>query len=78
MFKNALEPGTKAPTSGGYWVHHYQHRVAHAVRIEAGEVLPMCGVCGDRVRFEPAIGVDHALPIGEDKDFAPSPGERLA
>jgi len=52
MYRNALKPGDPV-TPGIYWVHHYQHRLAHLCRI-ALEHFPECAKCGDKVRFTAA------------------------
>ena len=59
-------PGTIAPRSGVYRVHHYAHRMPHLVTVTAGTVLPECRGCGDKVRFAPMIAAE---PINNDVDF---------
>jgi hypothetical protein len=59
-------PGSVAPRSGVYRVHHYAHRMPHFVTITAGAVLPECKRCGDKVRFAPMIAAE---PINADVDF---------
>lgn len=61
-----FQPGDIAPRSGIYRVHHYAHRVPHAVIIMAGTVLPKCKRCGDRVRFVPMVAGE---PLESDPDF---------
>ena len=60
-------PGTVAPRSGVYRVHHYAHRMPHVVIVIAGTVLPKCKRCGDKVRFVPMIAAE---PMDADVDFA--------
>lgn len=69
MFRNAIKPGTEVPTSGAYWVHHYQHRVSHLVALRQGELFPRCHKCEDRVRFELSIDGSGAPHFSADPDF---------
>ena len=59
-------PGSIAPRSGVYRVHHYAHRMPHLVAVTAGTILPECKHCGDRVRFAPMIAAEA---INKDADF---------
>jgi hypothetical protein len=72
MYRNANKPGDRV-TRGVYWVHHYQHRLAHLARV-ALEHFPTCARCGDKVRFSPAeVTVDeHAPFLRFDPDFLDS------
>src|SRR5215510_7953287 len=58
--------GDVAPRSGVYRVHHYAHRLPHAVIIIGGTVLPKCKRCGDKVRFVPIVAGE---PVESDVDF---------
>jgi hypothetical protein len=71
MFRTAYKPGDRVPEQGIFWVHHFQHRLAHPVEI-AGEAFPSCRTCGERVRFEKATirPRSSAEPIGNDVDFS--------
>ncbi len=62
-----LRPGQVAPRSGVYRVHHYAHRMPHAVIVLEGDLLPECSVCGDRVRFVPMMAAE---PIANDANFS--------
>lgn len=69
MYRDAFKPGdTVAP--GLYWVHHYQHRLTHLVRICLSR-FPRCERCGDKVRFSPAAAADgdKANWLRLDPDF---------
>lgn len=70
MFRNAFKPGDTVPEPALYWVHHYQHRLAHVSRVKL-PVFPECAQCGSRVRFEVAIpdSVPEAMWLREDVDF---------
>lgn len=70
MFRDTFKPGDAVPDRGLYWVHHYQHRLAHLAKI--GYVsFPECVQCSDRVRFERApMDTDpKAMWLREDVDF---------
>ena len=70
MYRNALKPGDTV-TPGVYWVHHYQHRLAH-VNTVALESFPECRVCGSKVRYTLAQNVaDTSRPtrLRLDSDF---------
>ncbi len=73
MFRDTLAPGITAPEDGTYWVHHYQHRTSHAVFIRAGEHLPECAVCHERVRYELGSSADDVPPLSQDKDLGRPP-----
>lgn len=60
-------PGTIAPRSGVYRVHHYAHRMPHLVTVTTGMIFPECQRCGDKVRFVPMIAAET---IEADVDFA--------
>ena len=53
MFRSAFKPGDSVPEGGAYWVHHYQHRLAHLARTNLKR-FPQCAQCGEKVRFEQA------------------------
>ncbi len=53
MFRDTFKPGDRVPDKAVYWVHHYQHRLAHLARTRLA-VFPHCAQCGERVRYEPA------------------------
>jgi len=38
-----------------YSVIHDAHRPVHEVVLRQGDVFPMCGKCGEKVRFESVI-----------------------
>lgn len=67
-------PGLAVPNGGIFWVHHYRHRLSHAVAVPPGLSFPSCAHCGDEVRFEP---VGDVLPFAKprsayfDQDFRP-------
>jgi len=63
-----FRPGHKAPTSGVYEVHHAGHATSHRVTILYDDVFPHCGICGDKVRFEP---IQSALYILAHPMFNP-------
>jgi hypothetical protein len=67
MASEKLHPGQVAPRSGVYRVHHYAHRLPHAVIVLEGDLLPTCALCGPRVTFEFTVG---ATPISCDPNFA--------
>lgn len=60
-----FRPGHKAPTSGIYAVHHAGHGTTHRVTVLYDDTFPYCGICGDKVRFEPAQSAVyvHAHPM---------------
>ncbi len=70
MLRDTFKPGDRVPDSGLYWVHHYQHRLAHLARIRY-QSFPECAQCGERVRFERApMDTDpKAMWLREDVDF---------
>lgn len=53
-----LRPGERATESGIYRAVHLRHRMPHELTVIAGEVLPECRKCGDKVKFE----LLHAAP----------------
>ena len=61
-----LSAGMVAPRSGIYRVHHYAHRMPHAVIILEGDVLPKCQRCGNQVQFSPMVAGEL---IAQDPDF---------
>jgi len=61
-------PGHTAPTSGVYQVHHAGHATSHRVTVLYDDVFPHCGVCGDKVRFEP---IQSALYVFAHPMFNP-------
>ena len=61
--------GDVVPRSGVYRVHHYAHRIPHAVIIVEGTVLPKCKRCGERVQFVLIVAGD---PIERDVDLGRS------
>jgi len=63
-----FRPGHKAPTSGIYEVHHAGHGLSHRVTVLYDDVFPHCGICGDKVRFEP---VQSALYVNAHPMFNP-------
>jgi len=75
MLRNTFKPGEPVPNRGLYWVHHYQHRLAHLARIRFS-TFPGCAQCTERVRFEPApISTDpKAMWLREDVDFRHAAG----
>ena len=63
MFK----PGAKVKKSGIYGVvHDDNHADAHEVTCVSGKVFPLCGECGEDVRFRL---VKHAVLIGRHEQF---------
>lgn len=64
--EQAFKAGDHAPESGVYTVVHADHRRAHAATIFKGERFPVCGKCGDKVRF---VLYRPAALISEDLDF---------
>ena len=66
VHKGNFKPGQKV-SNGVYWVHHYAHRETHLVSVVGG-TFPKCNRCGDRVRFESALGRKADL-VWEDPDF---------
>ena len=70
MLRDTFKPGERVPDAGLYWVHHYQHRLAHLARVRYA-AFPECAQCGDRVRFERApLDTDRkAMWLREDVDF---------
>lgn len=64
--EQAFKAGEHAPESGVYTVVHADHRRAHAATIFKGERFPLCGKCGDKVRF---VLYRPAALISEDLDF---------
>lgn len=71
MFRNAFKPGDLVPEKSLYWVHHYQHRLAHVSRVLVFDRFPECAQCGNRVRFEPASddAEPKAMRLSDDVDF---------
>ena len=70
MLRGTFKPGDPVPDRGLYWVHHYQHRLAHLAKVRY-ITFPQCAQCNDRVRFEPApMNADpKAMWLREDVDF---------
>ena len=58
--------GASAPRSGVYRVYHQRHRMPHLVIVLAGQTLPHCKRCGDRVEFSPFM---HAEAFTTDPDL---------
>lgn len=70
MFRDTFKPGDPVPDRGLYWVHHYQHRLAHLAKIRF-QAFPGCAQCHERVRFERAAqdADPKAMWLREDVDF---------
>ena len=58
-----FRPGAIAERGGVYIVHHYAHRVSHAVTVPAGTELPRCKVCGTKVQYAPVFAAE---PLHDD------------
>jgi hypothetical protein len=51
-----------------YRVVHAAHRSPHEVMLRLGEILPICRICGEHLRFElidPADGGKPEAPAGK-------------
>lgn len=53
-----LKPGKIVQKAGIYRVLHEGHRPPHDVTLRVGDVLPVCRICGERLRFELLVGAD--------------------
>lgn len=64
---NALKPGDTVRKSGIYSVrHHGPHASDHDVTCVAGKAFPVCGECGENVRF---LIVRTAPHVGNHAQF---------
>jgi hypothetical protein len=45
-------PGESVPETGVYSAIHEAHRPVHEVVLRKDDIFPMCGKCGEAVRFE--------------------------
>jgi hypothetical protein len=45
-------PGDPVPETGVYSAVHDAHRPVHEVVLRKDDIFPMCGKCGEAVRFE--------------------------
>ncbi len=59
-------PGSRAPRTGAYTVTHRLHRLSHIVLMDEGQLFPLCNKCGDDVRFELYMRIQH---LRSDRDF---------
>lgn len=59
-------PGSRAPRTGAYTVTHRLHRLSHIVLMEEHQAFPLCKKCGDDVRFELYMRIQH---LSSDRDF---------
>lgn len=64
--EQSFKPGEAVTESGVYTVVHDRHRQKHSATIFKGEKFPLCGRCGDKVRF---ILLRPSTLISEDADF---------
>lgn len=69
--RKGFKPGAEVQTTGLYWVHHYQHRTSHLVRVGT-LYFPACASCGENVRFEQAPYSTHARQgwLRDDENFS--------
>ena len=66
-------PGSRAPRTGAYTVSHRTHRLSHIVLVDEGDIFPECHKCGNDVRFELYMRIQH---LESDRDFSDTPEER--
>jgi hypothetical protein len=57
-----LRPGEIVPKAGIYRVLHAGHRSPHEVALRVGDILPICRICGESLRFELTDPADGATP----------------
>ncbi len=67
MADEVFQPAERVPESGIYQVQHYRHRLYHEVTIPRGANFPVCGECGNNVRFRL---VRTAPPLESDRNFS--------
>jgi hypothetical protein len=65
-------PGSRAPRTGAYTVNHRTHRLSHIVLVDEGTFFPECRKCGDDVRYELYMRIQH---LESDRDFSDTPQE---
>lgn len=51
----SYRPGESVPETGVYLVIHDAHRPVHEVVLRKADVFPLCGKCGENVRFESVV-----------------------